>query len=103
MLDAYRRDGEEGYWRTRLASLERAAANGPARMIHYACAAVHARLGQVEPALDYLERVVDARMGVAVFMRVDAYLDPLRGHPRFETLMTKVGVPTVSIPHKASR
>ena len=103
ILDAFRRDGERGYWRVRLATLERVAAEGPVRMVHYACAAIHVKLGQIDRALGYLERVVDARQGVAVFMGVDSYLDPLRGHPRFEALMAKVGVPTASAPHKASR
>jgi serine/threonine protein kinase len=103
LLEAYRRDGERGYWRARLASFEKAAAEGPTSMIHYACASGHAKLGQLEPALDYLERVVDARMGVAVFMRVDANLEPLRGHPRFEALTAKVGIPTASAPHTALR
>lgn len=96
LLDAYRRDGEQGYWRMRLASFEQEAAEGPTRMIHYACAAGHAKLGQIDQALGYLERVVDARMGIAVFMGVDYYLDPLRGHPRFEALLTRVGVPAAS-------
>ncbi len=102
LLDAFRRDGARGYWRARLASAESIAAEGPTRMVHFACASMHAKLGHVERALDYLERVVEARMSVAVFMGVDDYLDPLRGHPRFQALIAKVGIPTVSAPRTAS-
>ena len=103
LLEAYRSGGEEAYWRHRLASFEKEAATGPSRMIHYACASVHAKLGQADRALEYLERVVAARMGVSVFMGVDWYLDPLRGHPGFQALMARVGVPTASALHTASR
>jgi serine/threonine-protein kinase len=103
LLDAYRRGGQQAYWRQRLVAFEKAAASGPPRMAHYACAAGHARLGQLDRALDYLEQVIDARMGIAAFMGVDFYLDALRGHPRFEALMKKVGVPTVSARHTVSR
>ena len=103
ILEAFRRDGQSGYWRARLSTVEPLAAERPVGLIHYACAAMHVKLGHADRAIDYLERVVSARQGVAVFMGVDGALDPLRGNPRFEALIARVGVPTVSAPHRASR
>jgi serine/threonine protein kinase/tetratricopeptide (TPR) repeat protein len=102
LLDAYRSLGPEGYWRTRLAAFEQAGPSA-ARFIDYIQAVIYTRLGEIERAIESLERVVAGRMGVSVFMAVDGRLDPLRHHPRFQELLTKVGMPTASALHTASK
>jgi serine/threonine protein kinase len=52
--------------------------------------------------LDRLEKLVDAKAGVVVFIAVDPCLQGLRGNPRYEALVRRVGVPTVSTPHTVS-
>jgi hypothetical protein len=46
--------------------------------------------------------MVDAHAGGAVFIGVDPTLRRLRGHERYEALLTRVGSPTASTPHPAS-
>jgi tetratricopeptide (TPR) repeat protein len=57
-----------------------------------AIAAVLIGLRDYEHALDWLETVVDERSREALFFRSSAIYDPLRGHPRFVALMTRVGI-----------
>src|SRR5262249_23636862 len=57
----------------------------------YSFAVIHLALGEKDRALDLLEK--DARAGTSFeinFIKVDPYLDPLRGDPRFEALVQKV-------------
>ena len=44
-------------------------------------------LGEKEKALDWLEKAVQKR--TAMIMKVDPYLDPLRGEPRFQQLLAE--------------
>jgi len=58
---------------------------------HYAFALIHLALGEKDQALDWLERGVQVRGGSHLcFIKVDPFFDPLRGDPRFETLVQKV-------------
>ena len=57
----------------------------------YSFAVIHLGLGEKDQALDWLEK--DARAGTGFeinFIKVDPYLDPLRGDPRFEALVQEV-------------
>jgi hypothetical protein len=47
---------------------------------------VHAALGNVDAALQRLERALEERSHDIVFLAVDPRLDPLRGDPRFTRL-----------------
>ena len=97
LLEAYRRDGEQGYWRKRLELLDSAPSQAP--MINYTYAIVYAHLGETTLALDRLEHLVKERAGGAVFINVDPCMHPLRSEPRFQALVKLVGVPTASAPH----
>jgi hypothetical protein len=105
LLDAFRTGGPTEYWRERLEMIALAAAAGAPPTIHYLYAVVHYKLGQVDQALDCVERMVRDHTGGAVFLAVDPALAPLHGHPRYEALLTRVGAPrpqTASVPHTAS-
>jgi len=53
-------------------------------------AEVYARTGQVEPAIDVLEKLMSVPSGInANLLRVDPCYDPLRNHPRFQALIAK--------------
>ena len=53
----------------------------------YSLAITHTRLGNPEPAIDVLERLLKApNWMTSGWLRVDPNFDPLRGNPRFEKL-----------------
>ena len=91
VLDAYRRGGREGYFQERLAQMTR---NVPARpTMGYARAAVHIELGDRDAAVACLEDMVDHHVGGCVFLGVDPLLTSMRGMPRFEAVIRRVGIP----------
>jgi hypothetical protein len=46
---------------------------------------------QKEEALSFLEKAYEERDGYNIaFIKADPFLDPLRGHPRFEALVQKI-------------
>ena len=48
-------------------------------------------LGDKEKAIDWLERSYEAKeTGNITYIKVDPFLDPLRGNPRFEALANKI-------------
>ena len=57
----------------------------------YALAIVHLAFGENDQALDWLQRAAQERGATYFnFVKVDPYLDPLRGDPRFEALVEEV-------------
>lgn len=57
----------------------------------YSFAVIHLALGEKDQALDWLEKDGRERTGFEInFIKVDPYLDPLRGDPRFEALISKI-------------
>ena len=51
---------------------------------------VHLRLGQKEQAIDWLERsYLDKELPMS-FIKVNPWLEPLRGNPRFEKLANQI-------------
>ena len=57
----------------------------------YAFAVIHLALGEKDQALDWLEKAARDHAGPQInLIKVDPYLDPLRGDPRFETLVSAI-------------
>ena len=57
----------------------------------YSFAVIHLGLGEKDQALDWLEKDAQEQTGFEInFIKVDPYLDPLRGDPRFEGLVQKI-------------
>ena len=57
----------------------------------YSFAVIHLALGEKNQALDWLEKDAREQTGFEInFIRVDPYLDSVRGDPRFEALVQKV-------------
>ena len=50
-------------------------------------------LGDIEPALQYLEKVVASHNLAATFLQVERFSPALRSDPRFQALLKKVGFP----------
>jgi len=55
-------------------------------------AIIHTALGEVETALDWLERAFEERSDHLPYIRVNPRLDPLREQPRFRTLLQRMGL-----------
>jgi eukaryotic-like serine/threonine-protein kinase len=55
-------------------------------------AVIHAALAEPDRALDSLEAGCDARVKDLRLLRIEPLLDPLRGEPRFQALLAKVGL-----------
>jgi serine/threonine-protein kinase len=92
LLAAYAEAGAEGYWRARLRLLdERVGMTAP--VVHYEYAVIHLHLGEVEAALDRLEKIVEAHAPAAVFLPSDQGFVQLRQHPRFAALVRRIGGP----------
>jgi tetratricopeptide (TPR) repeat protein len=58
----------------------------------YAFAAIHLALGEKDQALDRLEQAAREHSALPnlIFLKLDPYLDPLRGDARFEALVSKI-------------
>lgn len=53
---------------------------------------IHVALGDHEKAIEYLERTVEERAIMAMWLRSDRHWDPLRAHPRFTALLARTGL-----------
>jgi eukaryotic-like serine/threonine-protein kinase len=91
LLDAFRSGGAQGYWRDRVRQMESQA--GAPSAVSFSFAIVHAQAGEFDQAMDHFERMVDNRVAACVFVGIDPALSRLRGIPRFEALLKRVGVP----------
>ncbi|UCD25518.1 MAG: protein kinase, partial [Gemmatimonadota bacterium] len=57
-----------------------------------AIAAVYTGLGSTELALDWLERAYNERAAWMSFLKVEPIWDPLRDEPRFQAVVSKIGL-----------
>ena len=91
MFEAFGADGWPGYWRRYLdvLSANRDRACEGTRVFS---ASIHALLGDVDAALDDLEQAYEAHAPGLSFAKIDLHLAALRGHPRFEALLSKIGL-----------
>jgi TolB-like protein/Flp pilus assembly protein TadD len=58
----------------------------------YNFATVYIGLGEMQAALDWLEKAYNVRDVHMIFLGVEPKWDPLRSHPRFESLLRRVGL-----------
>ena len=59
----------------------------------YYLAVIHAALGEDDEAFEYLEKAYEMRDGNLPMLKVDQRLDSLRGDPRFDDLLWRMGLP----------
>jgi tetratricopeptide (TPR) repeat protein len=57
-----------------------------------AVAAVYVGLGETDLAFEWVERAVEEHDGPVVYLRVDPLYDPLRGDPRLDVLLRRLGL-----------
>lgn len=96
LLRGYAEGGAEGYWRARLSLLDQGV-GVTSPVIQYSYAVVHLHLGEIEPAIDRLEEIVAAHVPSAVFIPSDQWFARLRGYPRFDALMDRIGTPPLPV------
>ena len=63
----------------------------------YESAAAYLSIGQNQHALDLLDRAVEVRSNCLMFLRNDPRLEPIRQHPHFQVLLSRVGLDDVSV------
>ena len=94
-LEAYRTAYETAVWQgvqrkflefSKLDEQKDAGAN------NYQIAIAFVRLGEKEQAFAHLNKLVEERSWQIVWLNVDPQLDPLRGDPRFNKLLRRVGL-----------
>jgi len=88
MRQAYAARGPAGYWQAALDFRISHARSNPASPVNYAFLYTH--VGDHARALDYLERAYEQHAGDMLFIRVEPSFDPLRGDPRFQTLVRRM-------------
>lgn len=66
--------------------------NGPWHGSAFNIASNYARLGDIENALDWLERAYEMRSGLLVWLSVHFHFDGLRQDPRFLELLRRIGL-----------
>ncbi len=84
------RTGKRDEARALLADLEARSALGYITPV--ALATLCIGLGETARALDWIERAFAERRGWLCYMKVNPLMDPLRGEPRFQTLLRKMGL-----------
>lgn len=103
LLAAYRSGGDEAYWRERLRQMY--ALGEMAAFAGFSFASSHCRLGEYDKAMEHLERMYEGHAGGMVFIDCEPHIATMRGMPRYEALMQRLGVPRphmASAPHTAS-
>jgi serine/threonine-protein kinase len=84
------REGEEAKARALLDALEAEAAGGYVSPVAFST--LYLGLRDLDRAMDWLESACDERRGWLAYLRVNALFDPLRGTPRFESLLKRMNL-----------
>jgi TolB-like protein/Tfp pilus assembly protein PilF len=58
----------------------------------YACAEIHALLGEKDQAFDWLDKAVNGRTAALVYIRSVPEFESLHGDPRFDDLLRRIGL-----------
>ena len=61
-------------------------------------AGIHIGLGDYDRAIEYLEKSYEEHSHWLIYLHIDPTMDELRGDPRFNDLLKRVGLPAVSNP-----
>jgi serine/threonine-protein kinase len=88
MANTLARAGRTDRARALLGELRERSASG--RATNADLSYVLAGLGEIDEAIDCLERACDTRAGLLVYVKVEPMFDPLRERPRFHALLRRV-------------
>jgi TolB-like protein/Tfp pilus assembly protein PilF len=87
---AYASTGWQGHWRKQLELSNEELRKRP--VSPYFMAEIHARLGDKEQTLEWLEKAYEKHSDYLVRLKVDPLFDGLRSEPRFESLLRRIGL-----------
>ncbi len=59
----------------------------------YSMARIHVGLGEIDEAIEWLEKTYKERHGILTYLKVEAAFDRLRSDPRFLDLLRRIGLP----------
>lgn len=83
--------GKQDEARTVLHELEQE--SGPPHFLHsYSCAGIHALLGDQDEAFEWLDKACQGRAGALIYLASDPGFEKLRGDPRFDALLRRIGL-----------
>jgi non-specific serine/threonine protein kinase len=88
---AYAKAGEQEKARETMAELQNNAEREP--VLGFFLGLILAVLGDQGPAIDWLERAEQAKLGLLIILSCEPSFDPLRSSPRFQALLRKLGLP----------
>ena len=86
----YARAGEREMALEIARQMEDSAATQPA--LAYGLGLIHCALGQIDSAMEWLERAEQARVGILIILGCEPTFAPLRALPRFQSLLKKLGL-----------
>jgi TolB-like protein/Tfp pilus assembly protein PilF len=89
---AYSASGIKNYWKQRL-RMEALEEEETGNVWTYRRAMLHARAGEREAALVWLEKAYSERHNRLIFMKAEPAFDGLRGDARFADLLRRIGLP----------
>ncbi|MGQ0640652.1 MAG: protein kinase domain-containing protein [Gemmatimonadaceae bacterium] len=95
LAGALHRLGRENEARDAQLELKRRASVGYVSTAAFAM--MHGLLGNVEEAIDWLEKARDERRGFVAYIGVNPTLDPLRQSPRFNAIVAALGLDRASV------
>jgi serine/threonine-protein kinase len=81
------------YWRERLARVEPSIPDGDPKWQSVGVAIAAAHAGDTTRALRWLERAADRRIDQVIYAAVQPAFKELRGEPRFDAVLDRVGLP----------
>jgi len=90
---AFRTDGIQGFWKSRLSILVARKAKGSLDWEGYLVES-YAQLGENKIALDYIGRMIERRDPILIYIRVWTYFEPLRKEPRFAEYVRALKFPS---------
>jgi serine/threonine-protein kinase len=90
---AYVAGGIKGYWKERI-RLEALEETETGDIWTYRRAMLHARAGDREAALVWLEKAYSERHNRLIFLNVESAFDSVRSDPRFADLVKRIGLPS---------
>lgn len=87
---AYKSSGWQGYWTEELSQLQEIARKTYVSSFHIA--AVNARLQRRDEAFQWLEKAYQERSTNIIFCAVDPNMENLKGDPRYEEFLKRIGL-----------
>ena len=95
MVEALANDGIPGYWRAKAEMFE---PDGAQQFMQgYARAIVDAQRMDLDQAFSRLDDLIAQRAAPVLFAMAEPAFDPLRGDPRFEQVVARIGLPVASL------